>query len=57
MVSRKNIWWSAFFAVISALLATGALAHHGRAWTTGKNTKLTGLIEQARLDNPMVCSR
>jgi hypothetical protein len=52
MVSQKNIWRSAFFAVFSALLATGAMAHHGWAWTTGKNIKLTGLIEEARLGNP-----
>ena len=29
-----------------------ASAHHGWAWTTGKNIELTGLIKRARLGNP-----
>jgi hypothetical protein len=43
-------------AVALALgLAAGsgaALAHHGWAWTTGKNVELTGLIKRLRLGNP-----
>lgn len=35
------------------VLASGnASAHHGWAWTTGKNIELTGLIKRARLGNP-----
>ena len=35
------------------VLASGNVsAHHGWAWTTGKNIELTGLIKRARLGNP-----
>jgi hypothetical protein len=40
-----------FALLMIAGLAT-ANAHHGWSWTTGKNIKLTGVIEEARLGNP-----
>jgi hypothetical protein len=40
-------------AVISAAAIAGtAHAHHGWSWTTGKNIKLTGIIDEVRLGNP-----
>jgi hypothetical protein len=41
-------------AIVVGLAVHGdrALAHHGWAWTTGKNIELTGLIKKARLGNP-----
>jgi hypothetical protein len=41
-------------AVFAALvfLAGGALAHHGWAWTTGKNVEMTGRIVKVQLGNP-----
>jgi len=43
-----------FFAALAvvASLALPAQAHHGWAWTTSGNIKLTGLIETAELGNP-----
>ena len=43
----------AFLVAIGVAAATGAAhAHHGWAWTTGKNIELTGVIKRARLGNP-----
>jgi hypothetical protein len=39
-------------AVGLAVDGGAALAHHGWAWTTGKNVELTGLIKRVRLGNP-----
>ena len=39
-------------AALSAMLATGAAAHHGWSWTTGSNIELTGVVASARLGNP-----
>lgn len=41
----------AFALFTMACLAT-AHAHHGWAWTTGKEIKLTGIIEEVQLGNP-----
>lgn len=35
-----------------ALGAGAAHAHHGWAWTTGKNVEMTGVIKKVRLGNP-----
>jgi hypothetical protein len=35
-----------------ALHGGGALAHHGWAWTTGKNVDLAGVIKKVSLGNP-----
>ena len=43
---------TALIALVLALPAGAALAHHGWAWTTGGNLELTGVIAQARLGNP-----
>ena len=32
--------------------AGGANAHHGWAWTTGKNVEMSGTIKKVRLGNP-----
>lgn len=38
---------------LATLAATGAAqAHHGWAWTTGKNVEMTGTIKKVRLGNP-----
>lgn len=34
------------------MAAPAALAHHGWAWTSGRNIQLTGTIEAAELGNP-----
>jgi len=34
------------------LVAGAAQAHHGWAWTTGKNVEMTGIIKKVRLGNP-----
>jgi len=36
----------------TAFAATPALAHHGWAWSTGENVKLTGKITSVKLGNP-----
>ena len=44
-----------FIAVLALGLTVptgGALAHHGRSWTTGGNIDLTGIIRTVRLGNP-----
>ena len=39
--------------VIGFALPNGAaLAHHGWAWTTGKNIELAGIIKEVKLGNP-----
>jgi hypothetical protein len=39
--------------VIGFALPNGAaLAHHGWAWTTGKNIELAGVIKEVKLGNP-----
>ena len=35
-----------------AVYAGSAPAHHGWAWTTGKNVEMTGVIKKVRLGNP-----
>lgn len=42
----------AVVAMIAMLAAPPADAHHGWAWTTGKNIELRGTIKKARLGNP-----
>lgn len=38
---------------LALMLHGGAsFAHHGWAWTTGKNVELTGVIKKVRLGNP-----
>jgi hypothetical protein len=39
-------------ALFLGLLAAPAQAHHGWAWTTGKNVEMTGMIKKVRLGNP-----
>lgn len=39
-------------AAVAAGLAGAAQAHHGWAWTTGRNGELTGVIRKAELGNP-----
>jgi hypothetical protein len=39
-------------ALLAALAAGSALAHHGWSWTTGGNVELTGTITRAALGNP-----
>lgn len=39
-------------AFAAAVLSGSANAHHGWSWTTGKNIKLTGIIDEVRLGNP-----
>jgi hypothetical protein len=38
--------------LVLGLLAGAAQAHHGWAWTTGKNVEMTGVIKKVRLGNP-----
>jgi hypothetical protein len=38
--------------VLGLALHGGALAHHGWAWTTGKNVDLAGVIKKVSLGNP-----
>lgn len=45
--------WIAPLIVFAALVGPGAArAHHGWAWTTGKNIELSGRIVEAKLGNP-----
>lgn len=41
-----------FAAVLCAGLAGSASAHHGWAWTTGKNVEMTAQIQRVKLGNP-----
>lgn len=43
------------FALTTLLLAAlpgAAMAHHGWAWTTGRNIEVTGKVIEAKLGNP-----
>lgn len=47
----------AYFLIAAVILALAGMAgqapaHHGWAWTTGKNVEFTGEIKSARLGNP-----
>ncbi|MGH6865615.1 MAG: DUF6152 family protein [Methyloceanibacter sp.] len=42
----------AMLTLIAAFHAGSAAAHHGWAWTTGKNMELKGVIKATRLGNP-----
>jgi hypothetical protein len=46
--------WTVLAAVAMAALgvAGAAQAHHGWAWTTGKNVEMSGTIKKVRLGNP-----
>jgi hypothetical protein len=48
----KNLMLSAVVTIVLALHASASLAHHGWAWTTGKNVELTGVIRKVSLGNP-----
>ena len=39
-------------AMCWGLMTGAAQAHHGWAWTTGKNVEMTGIIKKVRLGNP-----
>ena len=43
---------AASFALSIAIPGGVALAHHGWAWTTGKNIELGGVINEVKLGNP-----
>lgn len=43
---------AAFVALGLASTGNAALAHHGWAWTTGKNIELAGVIKEVKLGNP-----
>ncbi|HKK35792.1 MAG TPA: DUF6152 family protein [Paracoccaceae bacterium] len=47
MLHRRRL-----LALLAALPAAPALAHHGWRWTTGGNIELTGIVREARLGNP-----
>lgn len=42
----------AILAAAAALIATGALAHHGWRWTAAGEFELTGIVRAADLGNP-----
>jgi hypothetical protein len=46
--------WLVSMGVALAMLAPAgaARAHHGWAWTTGKNVEMSGTIKKVRLGNP-----
>jgi hypothetical protein len=49
----KRLWLLAVPLALGVGLSTGdALAHHGWAWSTGENIKLTGTITSVKLGNP-----
>jgi hypothetical protein len=45
-------WLVAGGLILGLLVGGAAQAHHGWAWTTGKNVEMTGLIKKVRLGNP-----
>jgi len=46
-------YWLGLAVVLSLTVESSpALAHHGWAWTTGKNIELVGQIKTVRLGNP-----
>ncbi len=51
-LSARWFWTVLLTWVVSALLATGALAHHGWGWATDEEFVLTGEITKVRLGNP-----
>ena len=50
-IAMKNLLTVLAFLAIG-ISATPSLAHHGWAWTTGKNIELSGQIREVRLGNP-----
>jgi len=48
-IPGAKFWLAAGFLLVAA---TGAFAHHGWRWTTGKNIELFGVITEAKLGNP-----
>ena len=51
-LSARWFWTALLTLVVSALLATGALAHHGWGWATDEEFVLTGEITKVQLGNP-----
>ncbi len=52
MTLRAFLMSLAAAAFTTAAFLGSADAHHGWSWTTGKNIKLTGIIDEVRLGNP-----
>jgi hypothetical protein len=48
----KKFTLTVVIALGLALHSGVSLAHHGWAWTTGKNIELAGVIKKVRLGNP-----
>jgi len=40
------------FTLVTMVCLASAQAHHGWSWTTGKDIKLTGIIDEVHLGNP-----
>ena len=48
----KTLTFAIILALGLALHGGASLAHHGWAWTTGKNAELVGVIKKVSLGNP-----
>jgi hypothetical protein len=48
----KTLTFAIILALGLALRGGASLAHHGWAWTTGKNVELAGVIKKVSLGNP-----
>ena len=50
--TMKKVLLTAILLLGIATSTRSVLGHHGWAWTTGKNTELSGVIKKVRLGNP-----
>ena len=48
----KKLVLAAVVVIGGGVQSVAALAHHGWAWTTGKNIELSGVIKEVKLGNP-----
>lgn len=51
-VSGRRLWLALAVLALGALLAQGAIAHHGWGWATDQEFEITGKISKVRLGNP-----
>jgi hypothetical protein len=51
-VSGRRIWLALAALAVGALLARGAIAHHGWGWATDEEFEISGKISKVRLGNP-----
>lgn len=51
-LSIRPTWLALLALVVSIVLASGAVAHHGWGWATDEQFVLTGKITNVRLGNP-----